>query len=94
MLNRITKELTEPGEVAHEYVELDLIRLVYEDGELIGWYRPGDEEDAEESEQNDRAEHIEQTEQNDRAEHIEQTEQNESVQNGTIRTERYESGVC
>jgi hypothetical protein len=51
MLNRIKKELTEPGEVEHEYVELDLIRLVYEDGELIGWYRPGDAEDAEEAEQ-------------------------------------------
>lgn len=22
------------------YVEIDQIRLVYEDGELIGWYRP------------------------------------------------------
>lgn len=39
-INRIKKELTEPGEVEHEYVDLDLIRLVYEDGELIGWYRP------------------------------------------------------
>lgn len=81
MANRIKKELTEPGEVEHEYVDLDLIRLVYEDGELVGWYRPGDEEDAEEAEQNDQAEHIE------------QTEQNESVQNGTIRTDRSETEV-
>ena len=22
------------------YVELDGIRLIYEDGELVGWYRP------------------------------------------------------
>lgn len=26
----------------HVYKELDLIRLVYEDGQLIGWYRPGE----------------------------------------------------
>jgi hypothetical protein len=82
MLNRIKKELTEPGEVEHEYVDLDLIRLVYEDGELIGWYRPGDAEEAE------------QAEQNDRAEHIEQTEQTESVQNGTDGAHRSEAEVC
>lgn len=35
-----TKELTYPNEVAHVYKELDGIRLVYEDGELVGWYRP------------------------------------------------------
>ena len=22
------------------YIEIDQIRLVYEDGELVGWYRP------------------------------------------------------
>lgn len=22
------------------YIELDCIRLIYEDGELVGWYRP------------------------------------------------------
>lgn len=22
------------------YIEIDKIRLVYEDGELVGWYRP------------------------------------------------------
>jgi hypothetical protein len=82
MLNRIKKELTEPGEVEHEYLDLDLIRLVYEDGELIGWYRPGDVEEAE------------QAEQNDRAEHIEQTEQTESVQNGTDGAHRSEAEVC
>ena len=58
MLNRIKKELTEPGEVEHEYVDLDLIRLVYEDGELIGWYRPGDAEDAEEAEQAEQTESV------------------------------------
>ena len=84
MANRIKKELTEPGEVEHEYIELDLIRLVYEDGELIGWYRPGDAEDAEEAEQ---------AEQNDRAEHIEQTEQTKSVQNGTDGSHRSETEV-
>lgn len=35
-----TKELTEPNDVAHVYKELDGIRLVYEDGELVGWYCP------------------------------------------------------
>lgn len=35
-----TKELTYPNEVTHVYKELDGIRLVYEDGELVGWYRP------------------------------------------------------
>ena len=35
-----TKELTYPNEVAHVYKELDGIRLVYEDGELVGWYCP------------------------------------------------------
>lgn len=59
MLNRIKKELTEPGEVEHEYIDLDLIRLVYEDGELIGWYRPGDAEDAEEAEEAEQAEQTE-----------------------------------
>ena len=59
MLNRIKKELTEPGEVEHEYLDLDLIRLVYEDGELIGWYRPGDAEDAEEAEEAEQAEQTE-----------------------------------
>lgn len=57
-INRIKKELTEPGEVEHEYVDLDLIRLVYEDGELIGWYRPGDAEDAEEAEQAEQTESV------------------------------------
>ena len=42
----------------HEYVDLDLIRLVYEDGELIGWYRPGDAEDAEEAEQAEQTESV------------------------------------
>lgn len=27
------------------YIEIDQIRLVYEDGQLVGWYRPGEEED-------------------------------------------------
>lgn len=27
------------------YIEIDQIRLIYEDGELIGWYRPGEAED-------------------------------------------------
>lgn len=27
------------------YIELDQIRLVYEDDELVGWYRPGGAED-------------------------------------------------
>lgn len=27
-----------------EYVELDGIRLVYEEGQLVGWYRPGNDE--------------------------------------------------
>ena len=27
------------------YVELDCIRLVYEDDQLVGWYRPGEAED-------------------------------------------------
>lgn len=22
------------------YIEIDQIRLIYEDGELVGWYRP------------------------------------------------------
>lgn len=26
------------------YIEIDKIRLVYEDGELVGWYRPDIEE--------------------------------------------------
>lgn len=26
------------------YVELDGIRLIYEDGELVGWYRPAGDE--------------------------------------------------
>lgn len=26
------------------YVELDGIRLVYEEDQLVGWYRPGDDE--------------------------------------------------
>lgn len=33
-----------PCEVDHrkEYVELDGIRLVCEEGQIVGWYRPGD----------------------------------------------------
>lgn len=27
------------------YVEFDCIRLVYEDDQLVGWYRPGGAED-------------------------------------------------
>ena len=27
------------------YIELDQIRLVYEDDQLVGWYRPGMEEE-------------------------------------------------
>lgn len=26
------------------YIEIDKIRLIYEDGELVGWYRPGGDE--------------------------------------------------
>ena len=32
-------------ETNHVYKELDLIRLVYEDGKLIGLYRPAEVED-------------------------------------------------
>lgn len=32
-------------EPQHEYVEIDQIRLVFEDGDLCGWYRPGEESD-------------------------------------------------
>lgn len=39
------KELTTPNETPHVYKDLDLIRLVYEDGQIVGWYRPdGDPE--------------------------------------------------
>lgn len=27
-------------ETNHYYVDLDQIRLVFEDGKLVGWYRP------------------------------------------------------
>ena len=30
-----------PTDVEHRwYIEIDQIRLIYEDGELVGWYRP------------------------------------------------------
>lgn len=38
------KELTEPNEIQHVYIDLDQIRLVYEEGRLVGWYRPEVEE--------------------------------------------------
>lgn len=44
------KELTEPNEVEHIYEDIDQIRLVKEDGELVGWYRPGMEEQNERKE--------------------------------------------
>lgn len=34
------KELSVPGEVEHTYKEVDNIRLVFEDNQLIGWYNP------------------------------------------------------
>ena len=42
----IAKELTVKNEAPHVYKELDQIRLVYEDGDLIGWYRPGGDPEA------------------------------------------------
>lgn len=32
------------GEADHVYQDLDQIRLVWENGKLVGWYRPGEEE--------------------------------------------------
>ena len=38
----IVKRIPCEVEPRKEYVELDGIRLVCEDGQIVGWYRPGD----------------------------------------------------
>lgn len=45
--NKVFKEINMKKSIVNErkyYVELDRIRLIYEDDELVGWYNPNGEE--------------------------------------------------